>query len=305
MAVLVIGGSGFIGSVVVQALGQKGVEPVSYDLIHTEAAGPQKNWIRADILELNSVERVFFDYDIDTIVHLVGLPEISYCQKNPHFSFLLNVSSVQNSLEAMRMADIKKIVFASSATVYGNSSHKQLAEGDETKPTTVYGWHKLIAEDAIRAYSDAYGIKSTILRLFNVYGGNPRLGKEIISIFIKRALLNQPLTVIGAEKFRDFVHIEDVADAVTRAVSNEHPGSITYNIGSGTKTTLKQVASIVNSFFPRNKVMVENAADDGTGLVANVKAAKDGLGFVARPPRVGISDHVKKYSREAKRDAHS
>jgi len=296
LAVLVIGGSGFIGSIVVQALNQKGVETVSFDLIHTDAAGPQSNWIRSDILGMESIERVFFEYDIDTIVHLVGLPAIDYCRKNPHFSFLLNVTSVQNTLEAMRMADINKIVFASSATVYGNNSATPLTETDETKPATVYGWHKLIAEDAIRSYSEAYGIKSIILRLFNVYGGNPKLGKELISIFIKRALQDQPLFVKGAEKFRDFVHIEDVAEAVTRAVASNRNDSLTANIGTGTKTSLKQVALIVNSFFPKTKIIVEESPDDGTGLVASVKAAKNELGFVARPSKNGISDHVKKYA---------
>ncbi len=291
-----IGGSGFIGSVVVQALKRKGIDTVSYDLIHTDATGLQGNWIRSDILEMPSIERVFFDYDIDLIVHLVGLPAIDYCQKNPHFSFLLNVMSVQNTLEAMRMADISKIVFASSATVYGSNSTSPLTETDETEPATVYGWHKLIAEEAIRSYSDTYGMKCVVLRLFNVYGGDPKLGKEIISIFIRRALQDQPLIVKGAEKFRDFVHIEDVAEAVTKAVADKSGKSLTANIGTGTKTTLKQVAGIVNSFFPKTKFIVEDAPDDGTGLVANVSVAKNSLGFVARPSRIGISEHVKRYA---------
>src|SRR5438093_2335237 len=171
MAVLVVGGSGFIGGTVVQSLAKRGVETIGYDLIHTSSADSQKNWIRADILEMQSIERIFFEYSIDSIVHLVGLPAIDYCQKNPHFSFLLNVMSVQNTLEAMRMADIPKIVFASSATVYGSSSEKPLSETDRPHPTTTYGWHKLIAENTIASYAEAYGLQSTILRLFNVYGG--------------------------------------------------------------------------------------------------------------------------------------
>ncbi|HYY91015.1 MAG TPA: NAD(P)-dependent oxidoreductase [Candidatus Dormibacteraeota bacterium] len=296
MAVLVIGGSGFIGSTVVQALTRKNIEAVSYDLIHTDVAGPQKSWIRADILEMQSIERVFFEYEIDAIVHLVGLPAIDQCQKNPHFSFLLNVMSVQNTLEAMRSADIRNIVFASSATVYGNNSEKLLSENDEPHPTTTYGWHKLIAEKTITSYAKTYGIHSTILRLFNVYGGNPKLGKEVISIFINRALRDQPLIVKGPEKFRDFVHIEDVAESITRAIQGNNKTNSIVNIGSGVKTTLKQLGSIVTSIFPKTKIIVEPATDDGTGLVANVRAAKESLGFVARSPRVGIADHIRKYA---------
>jgi len=296
VAVLVVGGSGFIGGTVVQSLAKRGVETIGYDLIHTSSADSQKNWIRADILEMQSIERIFFEYNVDSIVHLVGLPAIDYCQKNPHFSFLLNVMSVQNTLEAMRMADIPKIVFASSATVYGNSNHKSLRETDETHPTTVYGWHKLVAENAIRAYGDAYGIRSTILRLFNVYGGDPKIGKEVVSTFINRGLKGEPLIVKGPEKYRDFVHIEDVADAFTRSVTGNHDNSVTLNVGTGRRTTLKQLALMINSYFPQSKVIVENVSDDGTGLIANATSAKEVLGFSARNPKEGIADHVKKYA---------
>jgi len=298
VAVLVVGGSGFIGSTVVRSLTKSGIETIGYDLIHTNSADYQKNWIRADILEMQSIERVFLEYNIDSVVHLVGLPAIDYCQKNPHFSFLLNVMSVQNTLEAMRMADIRKIVFASSATVHGNSNSRALKESDDTHPTTVYGWHKLIAENTIRAYTSAYGMRSTILRLFNVYGGDPKIGKEVVSIFINRALRGEPLVVKGPEKFRDFVHIEDVAEAFARSVTSNHKQSVTLNIGTGTKTTLKQLALMISSRFPQSKVVVEDTLDDGTGLMANAAMAKAMLGFSARSPHIGIPDHVKKFAEQ-------
>ena len=279
-----------------RSLSHKGLEPVGYDLIHASLADSQKTWIRADILDMQSIQRVFFDYNIDSIVHLVGLPAIDQCQKNPHFSFLLNVMSVQNTLEAMRMNDIPKIVFASSATVYGSDSEKPLKETDETHPGTVYGWHKLMAEEAIRSYSEAYGIKSVILRLFNVYGGDPRLGKEVLSIFINRGLQGETLTVKGPEKFRDFVHVEDIAEVFAKAVTAAEGNGLVVNVGSGTRTTLKQLALIVSSHFPRSKVVVESASDDGKGLSASIDVARKALCFSPRSPKTGISDHVKKYS---------
>src|SRR2546427_3649352 len=296
MTVLVIGGSGFIGSTVVKSLAAKDIEAVCYDLIHTDSNGDKGNWIRADILEMQSIERIFFEYNIDSIIHLVGLPAVDQCAKNPHFSFLLNVMSVQNTLEAMRMADIPKIVFASSASVYGTSRSKQLGETDEAQPTTVYGWHKLLAENAIKTYSEAYGIKSVILRLFNVYGGNPKLGKEVISIFINKALKNEPLLLKGPEKFRDFVHMEDVAEAFSKALTTPAADNQTLNIGTGKKTTLKKVASIVNAYFPTSKTIVEPAPDDGTGLFANPDVARKVLSLNPRDPMKGIEAHVKKYS---------
>jgi nucleoside-diphosphate-sugar epimerase len=102
--ILVIGGSGFIGSKVVEYLVKNNVDVLSCDIV---ALNPivqnlKLKLIRADILELSSIERIFFECDIDTVIHLVGLPAIDYCEKNPHFSLLLNALSVHNTLEAMK-----------------------------------------------------------------------------------------------------------------------------------------------------------------------------------------------------------
>ncbi len=152
------------------------------------------------------------------------------------------------------------------------------------------------------AQAHGYGIKSTILRLFNVYGGDPKLGKEVISIFINRGLRGEPLVVKGPEKYRDFVHIEDVAEAFSKSVTGNNNNSITMNIGTGTRTTLKQLALMVNSRFPNSKIVVEMSADDGTGLNANVGVAKEALEFSARSPKTGIPKHIKKYAGEAHKE---
>ncbi len=296
MVILVVGGSGFIGSEVVKALSTNNVKTISYDLVNTSMLGPKQNWVRADILELQTLQRVFFEYDVDSVVHLIGLPAIDYCERNPHFSFLLNVVSVQSALEAMRLADIGKIVFASSATVYGDRSEHPMRETDPTSPANIYGRHKLMAEECIQSYVSAYGISATILRIFNVYGGDPDMGKEIISIFIRRALKGEPLQVRGPRKFRDFVHVGDVAEAFTRSVTHDDIRNVTLNIGSGTRTSLRQVASIVASHYPGVRIQESDASDDGTGLCGDVTRAREVMGFLAREPTKGIDAHVSKYS---------
>jgi len=293
---MVIGGSGFIGSEVVKTLTKNGVVTICYDLIQSGAVGDNNKWIRADILELPSIERIFFEYQVDTIVHLVGLPTIGYCERNPRFSFLLNVMSVQNALEAMRMADIKKIIFASSAAVYGLCRDEPLKETDPTNPDTIYGYHKLIAEQVIKSYSNSYGIDHTIFRIFNVYGGNPHLGKDVISIFIRRALQGEPLIVKGPKKFRDFVHVDDVAQAFLKASTKDVANTV-MNIGSGVKTSLQRLAEIVKMYFPEVEVREEVASDDGTGLQADISLARSMLGFEPRNSEEGISAHVAKYAR--------
>jgi UDP-glucose 4-epimerase len=293
---MVIGGSGFIGSETIKKLACNSVETISYDIIQSNNIGENNRWIRGDILELPSIERIFFEYQVDTILHLVGLPEVDSCKKNPGFSFLLNVMSVQNTLEAMRIADVKKIIFASSATVYGASRAKPVKETDPVHPNTIYGYHKLIAEEAIKSYSQSYGIDYTIFRIFNVYGADPHLGKEVISIFIRRALRGEPLVIRGPRKFRDFVHVNDVADAFLKAGVSQNVSNTILNLGCGTKTTLEQIARIVKKYFPKIEIKEEATSDDGTGLQADISLARKTLGFEPIKPEEGIDLHVAKYA---------
>ena len=196
MAIMVLGGAGFIGSHVINELVSANLSTISYDLFRDDALEEKAKWIKADVLEISTIERIFFEYEINSAIHLIGLPTIGYCKRNPHLSFLLNVTSVHNSLEAMRKTNTERIVFASTAAVYGRAfSNLQLKETDEANPVTIYGHHKLIAEQLIKSYSESYGIEYIILRLFNVYGVNPSLGKDVISIFIRKALSKEPILI--------------------------------------------------------------------------------------------------------------
>ena len=270
------------------------METLSYDIMRSNFTGESVKWVMADVLELSSIRRLFFEYDVDSIIHLVGLPAMGYCERNPHFSFELNVLSVQNTLEAMRKTDIDRIVFASSAAVYGYHSKTAVEEDDLTEPSTIYGYHKLMAEEAIKSYSSSYGLNYAILRLFNVYGGDPHVGKDVISIFIRRALKGESIVVNGPNKFRDFVHADDVADIFMKAITAD-VSNITVNVGTGRMTTLQQIAEIVEKCFPEVKVNYEMAPDDGTGLVADISLAKKAFSFSPRDPERGIHEHVASY----------
>lgn len=296
MTTLIAGGSGFIGSEAIKLLTKTDMEPISFDKIPSHNGCEGTKWINGDVLNLSSVERVLSEYPIDTILHLVGMPVVEACEKNPNLSFLLNVMSVQNTLEAMRLHDVEKIIFASSATVYGALQSEPIKESDSAYPTTLYGYHKLIAEHVIKSYAQSYGLDYTILRLFNVYGADPQLGKEVISIFIRKALKGEPLLVKGSQKFRDFVQVADVAQAFLKSHGKNGSKSV-LNIGSGTKTSLGEIARIVKEYFPEIEVKEESAPDDGTGLQADISLAKSTLNFEPLLPEKGIREHIAKYSK--------
>jgi UDP-glucose 4-epimerase len=296
MTTLITGGSGFIGSETIKLLTKNQIEPISFDKLPSNNGCEGSKWINGDILNLPSVERVLSEYPIDTVLHLVGLPVVEACEKNPNLSFLLNVTSVQNTLEAMRLHDVEKIIFASSATIYGALQSDPIKESDPAYPNTLYGYHKLIAEHVIKSYAQSYGLDYTILRLFNVYGADPQIGKEVISIFIRKALKGEPLLVKGSQKFRDFVQVADVAQAFLKAHGKNGSKSV-LNIGSGTKTSLGEIAQMVKEYFSEIKVTEESAPNDGTGLQADISLAKTTLNFGPVLPEIGIREHIAKYSK--------
>jgi UDP-glucose 4-epimerase len=296
LTVLITGGAGFIGSYVTQFFDENGDHMVLIDKIEHLNNGRNMSSIRADINDLSALEKTMLDHDISTVIHLVGMPHIGECEKNPQLSFQLNTLSTQKIVEAMRKADVKKIIFASSASVYGYQVKEKVREEDLPKPDTVYGFHKLLAEQIIKSYNERYGIGYVILRLFNIYGGDPTKGKDIISLFIRKMLNGEPLILMGENKFRDFIHVKDVAHSFYK-VYNSRIKDKTINIGSGVKITFSQLTAIFKIVTPYLKVVVENTTDDGTGMYADITLAKALLGFNIINPIVGIRNHIKRYSK--------
>jgi UDP-glucose 4-epimerase len=292
--VLVTGSSGFIGRKVVENLNTNGAQTLSLDVIRSTSNGAA-NFLTADALNLPAIDRILFEHDCRTIIHLVGLPHIGSCEKDPNLSFQLNVLSVQNVLEAMRKNDARKIVFASSAAVYGYSSVTPIKETDSLNPNTIYGSHKLIAEEAIRSYCTSYGLNYVILRLFNVYGGDPHSGKDVVSLFIENALRGEPIQVKGPRKFRDFVHVDNVAEVFAKAATN-NVSNKAVNVGTGKALTLQEIAEIAKLAFPNLTVKYENGDDDGTGLLADITLMQRLFDFSPKDPREGVSSHMLNYS---------
>jgi len=290
--IAIIGASGFIGSSLVEALLSQKKEPLAIDIVKPKG---DHNWLMADIVEPATIERIFFEYSVETVIHLVGLPQINLCEKDPQFSYLLNTQSVQNTLEAMRKTGVQKVIFASSAAVYesqaGTASEKQTPD-----PNTIYGYHKYISEELIKAYSNSYGINFTILRLFNVYGQNPQLGKDVISIFLRRAKNREQLTVKGKNKYRDFIDVKDVTKAFVASLLAQANNKI-INVGTGVKLTLEELVDLMREFFPEIKVKYETAIDDGKGLVADNTLCRKLLKLTLTDPHEGIKGHIRRYAK--------
>jgi len=286
--VLITGGLGFIGSHIIDALSQNGEQKiVAYDVQTPDSEKRNVITVHGDVFDSDKLLKVMRDHEITRVIHMVGFASIPGCKEKPDASFRLNVSSVQSILDAMRLCDIERLVFPSTAAVYGLTNGPEVNEERVPTPTTVYGCHKLAAETLIRGYGENYGFKPTVLRIFNVYGD---LNKEqgMISQSLRKAIAGEPIVVHGGDQLRDFVLLNDVVNAFTKSLNDARDYGSAINVGSGVGVSIREIAEMIKQSFPDVETLYEPARKGEYSIYADVSRLKNVLGCVATSPRVGI-----------------
>ncbi len=244
---LVTGGAGFIGSYIVDALVKSGNEVIVYDI---------KNNVNDDVCKIENLIKA--SKGCDGIFHLAAIPSVQYSIENPKETFEVNFTGTVNVLEAARINKIPRVVYSSSSAVYGDQDILPITENAKCSPKSPYAMQKYLGESACTLYSELYGVETVSLRYFNVYGkGQSSAGAyaSIVAKFIDLKSKAAPLTITGdGEQTRDFVHVKDVARANITAMSasSEISGSY-FNIGSGIKTSVNEIANIfggVKEYIP-------------------------------------------------------
>ncbi|MHA1340312.1 MAG: NAD-dependent epimerase/dehydratase family protein [Promethearchaeota archaeon] len=251
---LVTGCAGFIGSHLCEYLLNIGANVVGLDNLsngNTQNMDSFYNYsnfkfIKGDIRKKKDLSQI--NSDINTIFHEAAMISVLESVKNPSLCYNINVNGTLNLLEYARKYDVKKIIFASSAAVYGNDPKLPKVESMALSPTSPYGKSKLKAEELIQKYTYDYGLDSTILRYFNVYG--PKQGNSpysgVISIFVSRALKDQDLIIFGdGKQTRDYVYVKDVVKANILARLSENTKGMIFNIATGISTDLNTIAKII------------------------------------------------------------
>lgn len=242
MKVLVTGGAGFIGSHVVDRLIQENCQVVIIDNLSTgllENINKAAQFVQMDIRS-NQVLDLFVKGKFDYVIHLAAQTMVHKSLEMPDYDCDVNISGTVNLLEACRKTNVKRIVFSSTAAVYGNATNLPVIEATPKGPTSFYGLSKLTCENYLSLYNQVYGLEFMILRYANVYGERQGDGGEggVISIFTRKIHHHQPVTIFGdGSQTRDFIYVGDIANANYQSLLSSYSNKIC-NISTQTETSV-------------------------------------------------------------------
>jgi UDP-glucose 4-epimerase len=278
MKIAVTGGAGYIGSSLVKRLTDDGEAVVSvdnlmrgdYDYLMQAGAHEKARLVKGDIRDAELLER-FFE-GADAIAHLAALPGLVLCRESPEEAISINVYGTHQVLEAARKLDIGRVVFCSSAAVYGRPVEMPVREDHPLRPLNLYGVTKHAGEKLMEVYWDNHGVETVSLRFGNVYGVGLFTNYEtVIPKFVRQGLGGEPLTVYGdGDSSRDFVHVEDIVQAIILALKAKGGGGEAYNVGGETM----KIGSLA--------ALVSGALKEATGEEASITHL---------PPRPGETKH--------------
>jgi UDP-glucose 4-epimerase len=304
--ILITGGAGYIGSVVAEELLKEGYEVVILDNLrqgHRDAVPAGAEFVLADIGNCQAMEDVFRRFRIEAVIHMAADSIVHVSMTDPRKHFQNNVVAGLNLLDAMLKSGVRKIVFSSSAAVYGDPKTTPIEEGHPKVPTNAYGESKLFYEGVLRWYRGAYALDFVALRYFNAAGASQRLGEDhhpethLIPNVLRAALdKSSPVTVFGTDYptrdgscVRDYVHVVDIARAHVLALEKltELSGHV-YNLGNGEGYTNMEVVGTARKVTGVNiptKIGPRRSGDPAT-LVASSMLAQQELGWKTRYPEL-------------------
>lgn len=300
MHFLITGGSGFIGSHVTEQLLAEGhrvtvVDNFTTGCLENLPTHPNLRLIRRSVLGCKPDD---FSNTIDGVAHLAATPSVAHSWLEPLDAHHNNLSATLHVIQLCQALNIPRLVFASSAAVYGIQPNAAISETQPTHPASPYGLQKLVSEQYASLFAKQFEMSFVALRLFNVFGERQHPNSDysgVISIFTAAMQNNRPITIYGdGTQTRDFIYVKDVAKAFSQALTVAlSPGaSHICNIGTGRSLSLNQVIKILQKTFPVWTGNIQYAPvrlGDIQNSQANISRAKKLLNF--RPDR-SLQDYL-------------
>lgn len=313
MAILVTGGAGYIGSHTVAELLAQGKEVVVIDNLQTGHRGALLGGklYEGDLRDKELLSKLFSENQIEAVIHFAANSLVGESMKDPVKYYDNNVYGTLCLLEAMHAADVRKIVFSSTAATYGEPEKVPIEETDATNPTNVYGETKLTMERMMAWFDQVLGIKYVALRYFNAAGAHEsgKIGEDhtpeshLIPLILQAALGQRPSIQVFGDDYntpdgtcvRDYIHVGDLADAHLRAVEYLLQGhdSNVFNLGNGQGFSVKEVIAKVKEVTGREfpVVVTPRRGGDPAVLIASSDKARTVLGW--QPSRNKLDDIIR------------
>ena len=296
---LITGGAGFIGANLAKQLLVDGHEVIVFD---NYAGGKMTERIQAGVkyIEGDILDRVALDnatQGVDGIFHLAALPRVSFSVEHPEETHNVNVNGTLNVLLSARENGVKRVVFSSSSSAYGDQPTYPLVEDTMIKkPIAPYALHKFIGEQYCRLFSELYNLETVSLIYFNVYGSlcDPKGAYAlVIGKFLEQRKNGEPMTVCGdGEYFRDYTNVSDVVRANILAMTRDTVGKgETINIGNNDPHSVNEIVKLIGGDF----VNISPRAGDVRYTKADITKAKNLLGW---EPTVSLQDGIIQLKKE-------
>jgi UDP-glucose 4-epimerase len=296
MKILVAGGAGFIGSVCTEYLLDQGHEVVIFDALingHREAVDPRAAFVEGNLENADAIMQAVTDHKPEGVIHFAAFIEVGESMTNPGKYFRNNVANGLNLLDACVANKVRKIVFSSTAAVYGMPEQIPIPESETTKPINAYGESKLMFERVLHWYREIHGLNYTCLRYFNAAGASATYGEDhnpeshLIPLVMQAAEgKRDSIKVFGTDYdtpdgtcIRDYVHVLDLAQAHLLALQSDATGA--FNLGSGNGHSVRAIIDAVREVtgidFP--VVEAERRPGDPARLISDSTAAREVLGW--------------------------
>jgi len=293
LKVLVTGGAGFIGSHLVDRLVHTGHDVIVLDNFSTgkksnlsQSLGrPNLRILKADIRKIpHSLTKTIGR--VDRVCHLAALTSVQQSVRDPVFTTNVNVVGTLNILDVAKALKAQRVLFASSAAVYGAPRTFPISEDATVSPISPYGASKLASEHYLASFETNHGVEAASLRLFNVYGPRQTANQYagVISIFARRSLQEKPLQIYGdGSQTRDFVFVSDVVDAMINALEKNLKSGV-FNIASGREIAILELAENIRAITGTHSRIEFHPQRSGDIIrsVADVSRARNELGFAAK-----------------------
>jgi UDP-arabinose 4-epimerase len=304
ITVLVTGGAGYIGSHACKALARAGYRAVAYDSLvrsHRNAVrwGPL---VEADLADTERFADTVKRFEVAAVMHFAAFTYVGESVEQPGLYFRNNVGNTMRMLEAMRMLGVHRIVFSSTAAIYGTPDQIPIPESAPQRPVNPYGESKLMAERMLHWYGAAHGFTHAALRYFNAAGADPEgeIGEDhepethLIPLVLQAALGRRPeIDVFGTDyptpdgtAIRDYIHVQDLAEAHVKALDHlsRGGGSLELNLGTGDGHSVREVIAAAERVTGRRVPRRETARRPGDPpvLVAEASRARELLGWTPK-----------------------